>query len=143
MTSAARGRVARWYGGAVGVGFVLAMAAGADFPPPPGFIVVVMLGVALGAAVGRFLPGLLERWDRAGAGSALGRAAAIGLVASLAVWAGIWLLPGGGEPSVTVDTASLMVGFVMVGVAGMVGAVAVVAGGRLLDRVLARPRRAR
>jgi hypothetical protein len=112
---------------------VLVMAAGADRPPPPGFLVIVAYGGLLGVAVWRALPLLLDVWDARGAGPAIVHAAFGGFLAGLALVAVTTVLSTG-EPSIAVGPAARLIGFTVVGVVGALGASALAVTGRLLDR---------
>lgn len=129
----ARRRLATRLGWAAGIGFVLVMAAGADRPPPPGFLLVVGFGALLGALIGRLLPDLLGLWDDRGAAPAIVRAALWGFSGGLALMA-LTTVVSSGEPSVDVDAAARLIGFTAVGAAGALGAVAATAIARILDR---------
>ena len=128
-----RRRLAVRLGWASGALFVLVMAAGADRPPPPGFLVIVGYGALLGVAVWRALPLLLDLWDARGAGPAIVRAALAGFLAGLALVAVTTVLSTG-EPSIAVSPAARLIGFTVVGVVGALGAAAIAVTGRLLDR---------
>jgi hypothetical protein len=129
----ARRRLATRLGWAAGIGFVLVMAAGADRPPPPGFLLVVGFGALVGALIGRLLPDLLGLWDDRGAAPAIVRAALWGFSGGLALMA-LTTVVSSGEPSVDVDAAARLIGFTAVGAAGALGAVAATAIARILDR---------
>ena len=128
-----RRRLGAQLGSASSVLFVLAMAAGADRPPPPGFVLVIAYGVLLGVVVWRALPLLLDLWDARGAGPAIGRAALAGFLAGLALWA-LTSVISTGEPSIDVDPAARLIGFTVVGAVGALGATTLTWTGRLLDR---------
>ncbi len=128
-----RRRLAARLGWASGALFVLVMAAGADRPPPPGFLVIVAYGALLGVAVWRGLPLLLDLWDTRGAGAAIVRAALAGFLAGLALVAVTTMLSTG-EPSIAVGPAARLIGFTVVGVVGALGAAAIAVTGRFLDR---------
>jgi hypothetical protein len=112
---------------------VLVMAAGADRPPPPGFLLVIGYGLLLAFAVWRALPRLLAFWDARGAGRAMLRAGLAGFAAGLLLW-GLTAAISSGEPSIEVDPASRLIGAGVVGVLGALGSVLLAAAGRLLDR---------
>jgi hypothetical protein len=116
-----------------GVVFVLVMAAGADRPPPPGFLLFVGYGALIGALIGRVLPHLLELWDDRGAGAALARAALWGFAGGLVLMA-LTMVVSTGEPSIDVDAAARLIGFAVVGAVGAVGAAGLSATARVLDR---------
>jgi hypothetical protein len=128
-----RRRLAARLGWASGALFVLVMAAGADRPPPPGFLVIVGYGALLGVAVRGALPLLLDLWDARGAGPAIARAAVGGFLAGLAL-VGVTTVLSTGEPSIAVGPVARLIGFAVVGVVGALGAVAIAVTGRLLDR---------
>ncbi len=128
-----RRRLAARLGWASGAIFVLVMAAGADRPPPPGFLLIVGYGALLGIAVRRALPLLLDLWDTRGAGAAIVRAALGGFLAGLALVAVTTVLSTG-EPSIAVGPAARLIGFTVVGAVSALGAVALAVTGRLLDR---------
>lgn len=128
-----RRRLATGLGWATGILFVLVMAAGADRPPPPGFLVLVGYGGLLGVLVSRALPHLLELWDTRGAGPVLARSALGGLLGGLALWA-LTGVVSTGEPSVDADVAARLIGFAVVGTMGALGATVLTATARMLDR---------
>lgn len=82
--------------------------AGADHPPPPGFVFVVLLDLAAAGLVYWRVP-VYWMWSRARGSRALPLVARDGLMAGLlfaaVAIAGSWLL-GGGEPTVSRSTAS-------------------------------------
>lgn len=114
------------------LGFIVVMAAGSDRPPPPGFLLVIVLGFGLGLAIDRLTPPLLDRWDRQGAGSVLLWVGGGGLVVAWAAWTVAWLF-GGGEPGIRVGIAAVAIGYAVVGVVGLVGAVGVALVVRAID----------
>jgi hypothetical protein len=128
-----RRRLSAQLGLTAAVLFVLVMAAGADLPPPPGFVLVIAYGVLLGVVVWRALPLMLDLWDARGVGPVIGRAALAGFLAGLALWA-LTSVISTGEPSIDVDGTARLIGFTVVGVVGALGATALTATGRLLDR---------
>jgi hypothetical protein len=128
-----RRRLAARLGWASGALFVPVMAAGADRPPPPGFLLIVVYGALLGVVVWRALPLLLDLWDARGAGRALVRAALAGFLAGLAL-VGVTTVLSTGEPSIAVGPVARLIGFTVVGAVGALGAVALAVTGRLLDR---------
>lgn len=131
-------RVARLLGWVSGLGFVALALAGADWPPPPGFAVLIAIGVLLGLAVAVLLPKALTVWRQRGAAAALWRSGALGMAAALASWALLGALPFSGEPSSQPPAAHILIGFATVGLLGALGAAGVVIAGRLLTRVKGR-----
>lgn len=132
-TRGRRRRLAARLGGLTGVAFVLVMAAGADRPPPPGFLLIAGYGALLAVAIARTLPGLLDVWDTRGPGPALGRATLWGFLGGLALWA-VTTVVSTGEPTAQVDATARLIGFAVVGMVGALGAGALLATARLLDR---------
>jgi hypothetical protein len=128
-----RRRIATRLAWVVAVGFVLVLAAGADRPPPPGFIRVVVLAAVLGVLVRVLLPQGLARWSAAGPRSALARAGAVGALVSVLIWGAASLAPGG-DPSVDVGTGARIIGLVVACVLGMLVATGVLTAGRVLQR---------
>lgn len=129
----ARRGLATRLGWGAGIGFVLVMAAGADRPPPPGFLLIVGYAVVLAALIGRLLPHLLELWDARGAAAAIVRAALWGFTGGLALMA-LTMVVSTGEPSVDVDAAARLTGFTVVGAVGALCATGLTAVARALDR---------
>lgn len=127
-----RRRLARRLGWAVGGGFVLVMLAGADRPPPPGFVLVIGCGMLLGVTTARLLPAVLAVWDARGWSAAVGRAAAAGFAGALLL--ALLLLVSPGEPSVAVGPTDWLIWCAVTGFLGVLGAVGTTAVARLLDR---------
>lgn len=129
----ARRRMAGRLGWVVGVLFVVVMALGADYPPPPGFVLLVVVAVVLGVVVGRLVPPLLRLWDACGALRALGRAAVVGFAGGAVIWA----LASTIQLVTAADGVGLgaqALGLSISGGTAALGAVAVAAMSRLLDR---------
>jgi hypothetical protein len=126
MRAAGRRRSSRRDALLIGTGTAVIMVgvalAGADRPPPPGFVWVVAFGVVWGVGVWLLLPRALVCWDERGATAALFAAAVCGgSVGVLAV--SLAGAVSGGEPSVQVDTLwralALASGAVLGGAAGV------------------------
>lgn len=98
---------------------VLALAAGADRPPPVGFVVVPIMAAALVFVVAAALP----RW-RAGKGFTgcfSWRGPLLqGAAAGLAVWLLTLALPFGGEPTVDPTLGQYLIGAAVMAVLGAV-----------------------
>ena len=128
-----RGRIGWLLGLLAGVLVVGVALAGADRPPPPGFVWVVVLAVALTATARVTLPHALRQWDRRGptvalTGSALTGAAAGAALAELAG------AVSGGEPSVDVDLSARLVGASVAAALGGAAAVLLVVLAHQWDR---------
>lgn len=128
-----RRRIAARLAWAVAVGFVLVLAAGADRPPPPGFVWVVPFAAVLGVTVRLLLPHGLATWSDSGSRAALARAAAVGALVAAMIWA-VLSLASGGEPSIDVGAGARITGLVVACLAGSLGAMGVLAVGRGLQR---------
>lgn len=101
--------------------------AGADHPPPPGFVFLVLLDLAAAGLVYWRVPVYLA-WIASQRGNALLYVVRDGLVAGLAFAAlpaaSRWWL-GGGEPTVAPTVAGTLIWFAVVGVVGALNAVAI------------------
>lgn len=131
--AAVRGRIAGLLGWAGGVLVVVIGLAGADRPPPPGFVWMLVAGVVLGVAVRVFAPRALVVWDSRGAAAVLWRAAVLGM----AVGATVGALAAGfasGEPSVVVSPGARLIGVIVLAAAGAAGSVCLAAAARILDQ---------
>lgn len=123
---------------AIAVGFFVfwlaVLYAGADHPPPPGFVLLVLL-VAVAAVLVYVRTPTYVAWAatrRAGRlWRVLGEGCAVGALFGVAPL----LLPGGGEPSVTPGWEAYLVWFLVLGGVGAVNAVLVYACGVLLASI--------
>jgi drug/metabolite transporter (DMT)-like permease len=112
-------------GAAAGVGVAVAVVvtavafAGADKPPPRGFLWVVGGAVVMAAMSVVLIPAAMARWDAHGAARALGEAAVFGAGAGALVGVSVGVFASG-EPSAPPSSASRALGLV---VAVCVGAV--------------------
>lgn len=116
---------------AIGTGLLLTAVAlmGADRPPPPGFLAVVVVAGALSVLIAFALP----RWRAARAPHRLTRGpAAQGALVGALIWLIFYLLPFSGEPSITPSVGDHLIG---VGVSVLLGA----GGAWLLARIARRP----
>jgi hypothetical protein len=119
--------------------FLLLMAAGADHPPPPGFVLLVGVAVMVSLGVRRLVPPLLRLWDAGGAVPALARAAVVGFGCGAILGA----LAAAFQLATRSDRLGLVLTMLGIGISGavtMIGAIAVAATGRLLDRHARRAR---
>lgn len=110
------------------------LLAGADLPPPPGFLFVLLAVCGFGVLIGLTLPRVLKRWDRLGAGSTLAWASALGALLGLATTV-VLVSKGPGEPTIPAPgvQAYLIFAGVLVVLGGLCGfALALVA--RAADR---------
>jgi hypothetical protein len=125
-----RRRAASRVAWSAGVVFLLIMAAGADWPPPPGFAFVVLLAAGIVAGLRRLLPRLLADWEARGARYALVRTGLMGFGAGAIVWAIASALPLDRPDGVPV--AARLIGFVVVSVAAAGAALTVMVAARWL-----------
>lgn len=107
--------------GTTGLFLVTVAYLGADKPPPPGFLVVVLMAVALTGLVAFALP----RWRATKALPQCGKArspALQGAVVGLALWAVALLLPFSGEPTITPGVLDYAIGAALAASLGAAGA---------------------
>jgi hypothetical protein len=137
MTDGASVRSARRVSLVTGVGagllLVLLALAGADHPPPAGFLWVVLLGAVTAATVRLALPRALTRWESTGAQPILTTTALLGAASGALVVGLAGLLPSA-EPSIEVTSVARVLGIAAGAASGAVGALVVVATGRLFHR---------
>lgn len=102
--------------------FVVAVAyLGADKPPPPGFALVIVMGVALSGLVAYAMP----RWRATKALPPCGKPrspAVQGAVVGVSLWALALLLPFAGEPTVTPGLLDYAIGAALAASLGAAGA---------------------
>jgi hypothetical protein len=107
------------------VGWLVILLAGADFPPPAGFVWIVLLDAVAGGCVRYRIPHYLH-WQSTGRPGrmlrALGDGIAIGLVFALL----IVLLPYG-EPSVVPTVIDVVIWFMVLATVGAMSTVLVYA----------------
>jgi len=121
-------------GSATFLALVALALAGADRPPPPGFVLVVAGAAVCATLVWRLIPRALARWDSSGAWSALVWVGGVGALVG-AVTAGILLLLSPGEPSIRpIPVIAVMTWFAVLIVGGAVGALFLLTVARVLDR---------
>ncbi len=99
-----------------GLGLILVALVGADRPPPPGFLAVVM-GASILALLTAFA---LPRWRGRGTHRQPWRPAAEGALVAVALWLIAVLLPFTGEPTVAPSATDRLIG---AGVAAALGAI--------------------
>lgn len=114
--------------GATAAGFFLIwlgiLYAGADHPPPPGFLLLVVLDLIAAIAVFLRVP-VYGSWSRARRRHRIVRVLCEGLVCGLLVAAAVALAPFGGEPSRAGPGAAYLIWFAIAGAAGAANAIAV------------------
>lgn len=98
--------------------------AGADHPPPPGFLLLVALDLMAAVAVFVRAPAY-GGWSRDRRRHRVVRVLCEGLGAGLLVAAVVALTPFAGEPSRSVPAAAYLIWFAVVGAAGAANAIAV------------------
>jgi hypothetical protein len=98
--------------------------AGADHPPPPGFLLLVVLDLIAAIAVFFRVPAY-GGWSGARRRHRIVRVLSEGLVTGLLVAAVVALVPFGGEPSRARPAATYLIWFAVVGAAGAANALAV------------------
>jgi hypothetical protein len=81
-----RARLDSRFGWGGGILLVLVAVAGADHPPPPGFLWIVLFAGVVVWAVRRGLPSVLGEWDARGGASALMIAGGTGLGLGVVAW---------------------------------------------------------
>lgn len=110
-------------GVSTGLLVVVVACLGADWPPPPGFVALVVAAAVLAVLISVALP----RWRARGSRSLAGPAAQ-GAAVVVAMWWGAALLPFTGEPTVSPSLWDHLIG---AGLAAGVGAI----GGAVLARI--------
>lgn len=107
--------------GATGLFLVTVAFLGADKPPPPGFVGVIVMASALAGLVAFALP----RWRATKALPQCGKArspAVQGAVVGVLLWAIAVLLPFSGEPTITLGLIDYAIGAAMAASLGAAGA---------------------
>jgi len=121
-----RSRTAVWIAAAFFLGWLLILWAGADHPPPPGFIVVVLVDLACAVVVYLRVDAYIA-WARVRRRRRLLLALRDGAAAGLVVALIVVLLPGGVEPSVQPGPIDAAIWFAILGTGGAANAVCVYA----------------
>ena len=103
--------------------WLIVLLAGADFPPPTGFVWLVLVVAVCAGVVYWRVPTYVE-WHRTRRAGRHGRVLIDGVVAGLII-ALPFVLKGGGEPSVTVRPVDYAIWFVVLSVMGMLNSVAI------------------
>ncbi len=98
--------------------------AGADHPPPPGFLALVLVDLAAAFVVYRriFVYGT---WSRTRRPQRWLRAALDGILAGLLIAGLAWLLPFGGEPSIQRPVTAVVLWFGALAAVGAVNALVI------------------
>jgi hypothetical protein len=86
-------------------GWLVILYAGADHPPPPGFIAVVLIDLVAAVVVYRRVP-VYVAWARTRRPRRWLRALLEGVVAGLIAAGLAWVFPFGGEPSIERSTTA-------------------------------------
>ena len=107
--------------GAFFAGWFAVLLAGADRPPPPGFIAVVLIDLVAAVVVYRRVP-VYVAWARARRPGRWLRALLEGAAAGLIVAGLAWVLPFGGEPSIERSTTAVLTWFAVVTTIGAANA---------------------
>lgn len=101
-----------------GLGLILVALMGADRPPPPGFLAVVIGASILAPLIAFALP----RWRGPGARRQPWRPAAEGALVASALWIVAVLLPFSGEPTVSPSATDRLIGAGVAAALGSIGA---------------------
>lgn len=99
-------------------GWLAVLYAGADHPPPPGFLALVLLDLAAAFVVYLRVP-VYARWSRAQRPKRWLWALLEGVAAGLLVAGLALVLPFGGEPSIQRSAAAIAVWFVVLQVSAL------------------------
>lgn len=102
-------------------GWLAILYAGADHPPPPGFLIVVLIDVVAAVAVYRRVP-VYAAWARARRPGRWLRALLEGVAAGLLVAGLAWVLPFGSEPSIQRTAPAALIWFAALAAIGAVNA---------------------
>ncbi len=94
-----RSTIGAYLGWLAAISAILIMLAGSDWPPPIGFLLVVVAAGVLGVLVRLWIPRTLSRSDHVSTARVVGQAAVPGALAGL-VAAGMFMVVGRGEPQV-------------------------------------------
>ena len=101
--------------------WTLVLLAGADKPPPLGFVWIVLAAAVCAIVVFWRIPTYID-WQRSQRSGRFWRVILDGFVAGLLV-ALPFALAGGGEPSVTPQASDYVIWFIVVGLMGVVNSV--------------------
>ena len=115
------------------------MYAGADHPPPPGFILFIIFNLAASWIIYFRVPVYCD-WHKNRKSNRLLRISVEGLLAGLAI-ALITMLTSGGEPSVTPTPIDKVIWFAILGTVGIVNAIFVYYLGVFITKILAKFKR--
>ena len=102
-------------------GWLSILYAGADHPPPPGFIWIVLVCLLAALLVYLRVPSYVQ-WSIGRRKHRLVRALLDGLAAGLAFALLALVLPGGGEPTVQPSVADRLIWFAVLGAVGLINA---------------------
>jgi hypothetical protein len=121
----AQDRIRRFFA----VGFFLfwlaVLYAGADHPPPPGFLLLVLIDLGC-AVVVYYRTGTYQEWIKGRKKNRFWRVLGDGLLTGLVIAALVMIFPGGGEPSApTPGLLDRLIWFAIVGLMGMVNSLGV------------------
>lgn len=105
-------------------GWLGILLAGADFPPPPGFVLIVLIDLLAAIVVYWRVPTYLD-WSRTRRTYRLLQALGEGFAAGLLVALVAMLSPSSGEPSVQPRWVDRLIWFAVLGSVGAFNAVAV------------------
>lgn len=105
-------------------GWLGILLAGADFPPPPGFVLIVLIDLLAAIVVYWRVPTYLD-WSRTRRTYRLLQALGEGFAAGLLVALVAMLSPSSGEPSVQPRWVDRLIWFAVLGSVGALNAVAV------------------
>lgn len=119
------------------VGWLSILLAGADKPPPPGFVVIILIDLLSAGVVYWRVPTYMA-WSTARRRYRLPQALLEGFVAGLLVALVVMLLPWAGEPSVQPRLVDRLIWFAVVGAVGTFNSGAIYGVCVYLSKIVAR-----
>ena len=104
--------------------WLIILYAGADHPPPPGFILIVILDLACASLVYYRVPTYI-RWQIDGRANRQFYALLEGLIVGAIIALLMMIIPGGGEPGITLSTVDRAIWIAVVGSVGAANAIVI------------------